>query len=143
VHLNNQPARQDQQNFLIFPCFFSGASGWGEWLLSFDKEQEDGGDSGSRYGLSFFLELSNLGELHLRIHIRHNALQGVFSVPDEDAVRHVSENLQELSKILKNIGFHPVNLSCQVAHAAHIQSLKAQLAELADRGSLALVDVTI
>ncbi len=141
--LNTQPVGQDQQNFLLFPCFFSGTNGWGEWLFSLNKEEGGDTDSGQAYGLSFFLDLSNLGELHLQVHLRDNALQGVFSVLDEGVSGHVSENLEELARALENLGFHPVNLSCQLDQAANLQKLKEEIAKFAGKKSFSLVDVTI
>lgn len=143
AQLNSQPVAQDQHNFFLFPCFFSGESGWGEWLFRFAKEGKSGDESGGKYGLSFFLEMSNLGELHFQVYLRGNSLQGVFSVLDEGGSRHLLENLDELSLTLKDLGFHPVNLSCQLAQAKNMHRLKEELTELAGKELFALVDVTI
>jgi hypothetical protein len=142
AQVNNQPLAPDQQNFLLFPCFFSGASGWGQWLFSFTQKEEQA-DSRQTYGLSFFLELSNLGELHLQVNLRGKALQGVFSVHDAAVSKHMAKNLGGLSRTLKNLGFHPVNLSCQMAQVANMQKLKEKLVELTEAEAFALVDLTI
>ena len=142
AHVNSKPVGQEQQNFLLFPCFFAGNCGWGEWLLSLEGNDDPGGD-GSRYGLTFFLEMSNLGEVHVRITAQGKTLQGVFSMANEKSRNFLIENIPELSGILERLGYTSVQLSSQLATVNNLQSLKDTLSKQTGHSTFALLDTTI
>ncbi len=141
--LNNPVAGQDQQDFLLFPCFFAGESGWGEWLFSFSQENGNPAGENGKYGLTFFLEMSNLGEIQLQIYFNDDAIRGVLSAVDQKVVEYLDGALPELTERLINLDYKPVELSCKLDSVRNLQSLKEQLCKKTGQESFTLLDVTI
>ncbi len=142
-HLNSQPPLPHQQMFLLFPCFFAGGQGWGEWLFSFEGQgRQDGQAQGDSYSLSFFLEMCRIGGLHLQARINGKAVQGIFSVTSEAARQHLDNSLPELQEVLETLGYEPVALACRVSRKNTIQMLKAELAEKVRLRSVNILDIT-
>ncbi len=145
AQLNNLvQSSQQNQGLFLFPCFFAGASGWGEWLFSFTKEEggaEDAQPPG--YGISFYLTMSRLGDLHLQLAGKGKALQGVFSLPSREAATHVNANLDQLLPILERL-YKPVTLSCRCESVNNLHMIKDDLSrKVGMSGDLfTLVDVT-
>lgn len=141
--LNSQPVSRDQTPFFIFPCFFSGDAGWGEWIFSMDQEDDSGnGTQQERYTLSFFLDMSRIGDVRLKITLVDKALQGEFLMAGKTAVSHMEKCLPDLIRILEKMGFGPVTFSCHVAKTDLFQEFRATLQESADLGSFSILDVT-
>lgn len=142
-HLNSHPPQPNHQVFLLFPCFFAGGQGWGEWMFSFEEqENRDGQAHGDSYSLSFFLEMSRMGGLHLQARVSGKAVQGIFSVTSEATRRHLESSLPELQEILEALGYAPVALSSLVSRKNTLQRLKQELAEKARLRSVNIVDIT-
>ena len=141
--LNSQPVSSDQTPFFIFPCFFSGDAGWGEWIFSMDQEDDSGnGKQQGRYTLSFFLDMSRIGDVHLKITLADKALQGEFSMADKTAVSHMEKCLPDLIRILEKMGFGPVTFSCHVAKTDLLQEFRATLQNSSGLESFSILDVT-
>ncbi|MEA2082719.1 MAG: hypothetical protein U9O82_00440 [Thermodesulfobacteriota bacterium] len=141
--LNSQPISMDQTPFFIFPCFFSGEAGWGEWIFSMDQEDDSGGSrQQEHYTLSFFLDMSRIGEVRLKVRLADKALQGEFSMAGETAVSHMEKYLPDLTRILEKMGFGPVTFSCCVAKTGMFQEFRAALQESAGIESFSILDVT-
>ena len=140
--LNSQPVSSDQTPFFIFPCFFSGEAGWGEWIFSMDQE-DDSGDRQQQehYTLSFFLDMSRIGEVRLKVTLAGKALQGEFLMADETAVSHMKKHLPNLTQILEKMEFGPVTFSCRVAKTGMFQEFRAALQESAGLESFSILDV--
>ena len=140
--LNSQLTPQDQQNFLLFPCFFAGNCGWGEWMLNMENDAQNQEDA-QRYGLTFFLEMSNLGEVYIKIQTIKDAIQGVFSVATKESLAFLKSNIPELNDILLKLGYNSVTLSTQLSTSSNIQRLKESLSQQTANPSFALLDRTI
>jgi|GEM_PF-2713146 len=139
--LNSQPPQTTDQNFLLFPCFFAGNAGWGEWIFSMEKETDPPG--GEHYSLSFFLEMSRLGPLALQATIADRTITGQFLLASEKARAHIADNTQELVQILENQGYRPVSFSCRVNRENIVSQLKEALEEKAAIRRFSLLDVSV
>lgn len=139
--INSHPPQANDQNFLLFPCFFAGNSGWGEWLFSLEKQA--GKDRGEQYGLSFFLEMSRLGPVALQATISGRAISGQFLLASEKAGAHMADNIQELVQLLGRQGYHPVGFTCRVKREQMISQLKQALQEKAAIQRFSLLDVSV
>lgn len=132
------------QGLFLFPCFFYGASGWGEWLFSFDKQEKSGNSKApTGYGISFYLAMSRLGDLHLQLQTKGSSLQGAFSLASQEAAQHVRESLGQLLPVLERM-YNPVTISCQYRPVKILQKLKEDLSNKVglEKESFALVDLT-
>ncbi len=127
--VNDQPLPGKQSDFSFFPCFFAGDSGWGQWL--FHKNEKKGQQKDQAYSLSFFLEMSRIGNLHCQVHVQGQALQGHFFVDSEKISTHIRQAFSELTDILNNLGYSPVSFSCEFKQTSMIQELKESLQSLA------------
>ncbi len=129
AQLNNlAPVSQQGQNLFLYPCFFAGASGWGEWLFSFDRQDGRGKDSPlPEYAVSFYLTMSRLGEMHLQLFGRDKELRGRFTMDSRSAAAHVSAHLAQLQPILERL-YQPVTLSCQYESVNNLRKIKTDLA---------------
>ncbi|MBI5557608.1 MAG: flagellar hook-length control protein FliK [Deltaproteobacteria bacterium] len=139
--INSHPPQPNTQNFFLFPCFFAGDSGWGEWLFSMEKEQKQQ-EREERYNLSFFLEMNRLGPLSLQASIRAKTISGQFRLATESARLHLTSHLPELIHILESQGYLPVTFSCQVSKDNIVRQLKESLEEKAAIRRFSLVDIS-
>ncbi len=138
--INSRPIPADNQNFFLFPCFFAGQSGWGEWLFSL--ERGEGGEQ-EQYSLAFFLEMSSLGPLTLQVKIHDRSLTGEFYLATEKARDYLAANVSELSLLLERQGLSPVSFSCQVSRANILHQLKETLEEKAGIQCFSLLDIKV
>ena len=138
--INSQPAGPGTDNFLLFPCFFSADSGWGEWLFSMEKERES---QEEHYSLAFFLQMSKLGPVSLKATISDKEIRGEFLLETDRARAHFSSHVPELSSILENLGYKPVSFSCRTNPANIMQQLKETLEEKAAIKRFSLLDVSV
>lgn len=139
--INSLPPPADGRNFLLFPCFFTGASGWGEWLFSL--EQEEGPGKEERYSLSFFLEMSSLGAMSLQATIAGRKITGAFQLETEKAKAHLAASVPELVHILEGQGYSPVSFACGVKSENIFRQLKEALEEKAVIKRFSLLDVSV
>lgn len=141
--LNNQPPSPNQALFFLFPCFFAAGAGCGEWMFSLDQESEaEHGESPFHYTLSFFLEMSRLGDINLRLTIKEKAVQGEFIVAREAALAHLEQQLPDLKAIMERLGYGPVCVACRVASDSLMQIMKEELEDRAQLSSVNILDVT-
>lgn len=141
--LNSLPPQADQSSYYMFPCFFAGGAGWGEWIFSLDRETKENVNEGSAYALSFFLNMSRLGEVHLQMNAnRNSSLTGMISLSDEEARQHVESHLPEFVLALKNLGYDPVKLYCRSAPGSLAGELKQFLLEKGGLKPFTILDVT-
>ncbi len=138
--INQQPLLQDTENFFLFPCFFSGQSGWGEWLFSMEKQNKAAAE---HYRLSFFLEMTHLGPVTLMASIQDKAIHGEFTLQTEKARQHLSVCLDELVTTLKTQGYTTVMFSCLLGKKELIQHFKETLEKKTGTEHFALVDIRI
>lgn len=135
-------APSTQALFLLFPCFFALGAGWGQWLLSLD--QEKGAESGEQTCvLSFFLEMSRLGEVQIQIRVRGQSLHGEFAVAAEPVLHHLETQLAELRELLGGLGYDPVVLSCRLAGTTLLESLKSSIERAAGLESTRIIDLKV
>ncbi|OIP50233.1 MAG: hypothetical protein COZ12_08395 [Deltaproteobacteria bacterium CG_4_10_14_3_um_filter_60_8] len=142
-HLNAQPVSQDQSAFFMFPCFFSGAAGWGEWLVTLDQDGRAGAGQAPTMALEFFLEMSRLGNVHLRFTMAGQAVQGEIDLADDKIRVHVERLLPELSAALGNMGCYPLTIRCHTSPRHHLQHLKEAMADKARLRDSTLFHVTV
>ncbi|MEW6595183.1 MAG: flagellar hook-length control protein FliK [Thermodesulfobacteriota bacterium] len=139
AHCNQQVPAQHQPLFWLFPCFFAMGEGAGSWLLQ--TTAEEGAAGGTAYTLSFFLEMSRLGEVQLQVTVQENEVRGVFFLADETAVAHLRREVPELKERLAALGYRAGSFSCQVARGNLVQGLKIALEEAAGLAPTRLLDV--
>jgi nitrogen regulatory protein PII-like uncharacterized protein len=139
--INSQPPQTTDRNFLLFPCFFAGNAGWGEWIFSMEKEADPA--RGEVYSLSFFLEMSRLGPLALQATIANRTITGQILLESEKAKSHVEDNVQELAHILEKQGYHPVSFTCRVNKENIVSQLKEALEEKAAIRRFSILDVSV
>ncbi len=142
-HLNSQPPSQDQHNFLLFPCFFEGSCGWGEWMINLDDGEGSKQRASDSYDLTFFLEMSNLGEIHINVQTKNDTLHGVFSLSTKESLDFLNEHLPELTSLLEKLGYKSVSFSSQLSNTTNFQNLKETLSNQTGNTSFALLDTTI
>jgi hypothetical protein len=136
--MNGQPAAAADRFFLC-PCLLAGGAGWGEWLFTPDDPGETAGEAG--YQLSFFLRLSRLGELHLQLTVRGEAVLGTIAAASVEARQHLEASLEELTGLLQRLGFERVHLACRLAERHLLQELQETLRRRIGLAPLALVDL--
>ena len=140
--LNSLSVSPQQAQFLLFPCVFAMGAGVGQWLFSLDREGDQSATGEERgYTLSFFLEMSRLGEVQIQIRVKGQALQGECVVNTEAAREHLASQLGELEDLLGKLGYEPVHFSCRVAKASMLESLKTGIEAVAQLDSVRIVDV--
>jgi hypothetical protein len=139
--VNSQPPAADQQNFFLFPCFFAGAAGWGEWLFSLEQDHAPG--EKEQYGLSFFLEMSNLGAMSLQATVAGRKITGTFHLETEKARDHLAASVPDLVQILEKQGYAPVAFACGVRSENIFRQVKEALEEKAAIKRFSLLDVSV
>lgn len=141
--LNGQPASPQQAQFLLFPCLFAMGAGVGQWLFSLDRGEDQAATGEERsYTLSFFLEMSRLGELQIQLRVKGQALQGECVVSREAVREYLAPQLAELEELLGKLGYGVVHFSCRVAKVSMLESLKATIETAAQLDKVRIVDVT-
>ncbi|MFA6901385.1 MAG: flagellar hook-length control protein FliK [Desulfurivibrionaceae bacterium] len=140
--LNGQPASAQQAQFLLFPCVFAMGAGVGQWLFSLDRDEDQAATGEQRgYTLSFFLEMSRLGEVQIQLRVKDQALQGECVVGTEAVQEQLAPQLGELEELLGKLGYGPVHFSCRVARVSMLESLKTGIETAAQLGSIRIVDL--
>jgi len=140
--LNALPASAQQAQFLLFPCVFAMGAGVGQWLFSLDRgEDQAATGEGRGYTLSFFLEMSRLGEVQIQIRVKEQSLQGECIVNGEAVQKHLAPQLGELEELLGNLGYGQVHFSCRVAKTTMLESLKGGIEAAAQLESVRIVDL--
>lgn len=144
IALPGQPLNPTPNNFLLFPVFFQGDNGWGEWLFSFEGQNSNGQDKEGGYGISFYLTMSRLGDVHLDLRSQGQALRGVFSLSNEGAADFLRARLQELQEVLSPL-FQRTNLQCVSRETNLMRHLKDDLLNKSPSGSMpmALLDLKV
>jgi len=141
--LNALPVSTRQAQFLLFPCAFVMGAGVGQWLFSLDRGEDQtvtGEDRG--YTLSFFLEMSRLGEIQIQLRAKGKTLQGECVVSNEAVREHLAPQLVELEELLGKLGYESVHFFCRVARVSMLESLKVGLETAAQLGNVRIVDLT-
>ncbi|HEX9715543.1 MAG TPA: flagellar hook-length control protein FliK [Desulfurivibrionaceae bacterium] len=142
AELNGLPASAQQSQFLLFPCLFAMGAGVGQWLFSLDREEEQAAAGEERgYTLSFFLEMSRLGEVRIQLRVKGQILQGECVVTSESVREHLAPQLGELEGLLGKLGYDTVRFSCRVAKGSMLESLKSGLETAAQLDSVRIVDL--
>jgi hypothetical protein len=140
--LNGLPASAQQSQFLLFPCLFALGAGVGQWLFSLDREEEQAAAGEERgYTLSFFLEMSRLGEVRIQLRVKGQILQGECVVTSEAVREHLAPQLGELEGLLGKLGYDTVRFSCRVAKGSMLESLKSGIETAAQLDSVRIVDL--
>jgi hypothetical protein len=140
--LNALPASAQQAQFLVFPCVFAMGAGVGQWLFSLDRDEDQAASGEDRsYTLSFFLEMSRLGEVQIQLRVKGQALQGECVVSTEAVREHLAPQFGELEGLLGKLGYGPVRFSCRVAKVSMLESLKTGIEAAAQLDSVRIVDL--
>ncbi|MDZ7642743.1 MAG: flagellar hook-length control protein FliK [Desulfurivibrio sp.] len=135
--LNEQPAPANQPPFWLLPVFFALDAGAGSWLLSLDQDEESGEEEST---LIFFLEMSRLGELQLKVKIRGERLEGDFMLTQTGAADFLRGRLEELRQRLEALGYQAV-FRCHQQDVPLLPTLKAELEKAAGGRPRKLIDI--
>lgn len=141
--VNRQPPMAGHPQLLILPCFFANQAGWGEWFWrhqdSSSAEQEE--QHQNQEELFFFLEMTILGPITIKIILVERRLVGTISVSMEDNAAFINTLLPAFSRRLEALGWHS-QLHCQVKSIKAMHELQHALLADSQAGSGAgLVDV--
>lgn len=140
--VNQQPAPGARGDYFIYPVFFAEQAGRGEWLFSFEQGGEDEADrEGATATLSFYLTMTQLGDIHLSLTARPRGLTGTFTLATPEAADHLRQQLPQLVQALEPLS-GAVVITCRSARLDCLTALKDELtakAGLEER--FALVDV--
>lgn len=139
--INSQPPTPNNPNVFLFPCFFAGESGWGEWMFS--KETMEKENEKEQYTIAFFLEMSRLGPLSLQVALKDKTLQGTFTLQNEKARDYISTQVPELVHILEKQGYRPVSFSCRTSLDTPLHQFKETLEKKAGIRRFSLLDVRV
>jgi hypothetical protein len=137
--VNQQPATTAGSDFFLFPVFFTEQAGRGEWLLSYEQNSGEAGATGVT-AISFYLAMTQLGEIHLSLSSRPNALSGVFTLATEEATDHVRQHLPQLTAALSPLA-ETVAITCRTAKLDCLKTLKDDLMAKAGLERFALIDL--
>lgn len=141
AELTALPSPANQGALLLAPCLFSMDSGWGQWLLSMDRPT-GAGEAEPGCTISFFLEMSRMGEVQFQVRIKGKALHAEMVAESEEVQRYVEGMGQELIGLLARLGFGPVSFSCRQAKTSGLlASLKACLEEAVGSEGVRIVDL--
>ena len=135
----HQPTNQPE--YLLFPCFFAEGNGWGEWMLQMEDKGK-GEDKQTTCSIDFYLQLSRIGDVHLKVFMQGEGLRGDFFVGEEDVRSHLNDALPQLAEILEGHGYKPVSLTVHQSTENLLHSFKKGLEKKAQLRPFALVDVT-
>ncbi|HSR36496.1 MAG TPA: flagellar hook-length control protein FliK, partial [Desulfurivibrionaceae bacterium] len=102
---------------------------------------EEGAAGAGSYTLSFFLEMSRLGELQLQVTVQGEEVRGIFHLENDAAVAHLRRELPELKERLAALGYRVGEFSCQPTRTRLLQGLKNALEEAAGLAPTRLLDV--
>jgi len=138
--VNSQPAA-GRGDYLLFPCFFADAAGGGEWMFSYEGDEKSAGAGEESCRLSFFLTMSNLGDICLEVSKTPQGLYGAFTLTDREAADHVRRGLDGLRETLEPI-FGQVSFTCRASSQSAVRRFKEELAAKSGRDEFVLVDVT-
>jgi hypothetical protein len=141
--LNALPSPGKQPLYLLFPSIFALGAGAGQWLFSMDQQQGGGADEESGYGLSFFLEMSRIGEVEIQISVKGLAISGEVVVANDKAKDHFAGQLGELEALLGGLGYEPVDFSCRVGTSGLLQEMKSAVEEAACLAPVRVLDLKV
>jgi hypothetical protein len=139
AHCNQQVPPQHQPLFWLFPCFFAMGEGAGSWLMQ--TEAEEGPQGEARYTLSFFLEMSRLGEMQLQVAVQGEEVAGAIYLADEAAMDHLRQELPELKERLSGLGYRVGAFSCALARERLLPAVKSAVEQAAGLAPTRLLDV--
>lgn len=142
VAAGNSVSSEGREQWFLYPCLFTGATGWGEWFV----ELPDRGAPGSAtedFRLSFFLDMSRLGEVSLQVTAGKQTLQGVFKAATEEARQHLAAGIPELAAALESLGFGSVSLSSAVTSGSLVQQLREKLQAKTASQTFSLLSVRV
>ncbi|MDR9500934.1 MAG: flagellar hook-length control protein FliK [Desulfurivibrionaceae bacterium] len=138
--VNMEAAPQRQGDFYIIPAIFSNQAGWGEWLWSREGSPDDKEGPGQE-NLVFFLEMSNLGPLTIKVNLQGKKLSGQIIMADKEGSAVVAALLPELRERLQAIGYDVVDFPCSCQPLNLMQELKESLHHQAGSKPVSLLDV--
>jgi len=138
--LNQQCPPVAGGEYFLFPVFFAEQAGRGEWLFSYENHGEHEGKGGTN--LSFYLTMTQLGDVHLAINSRAKSLSGLITLTTQEATDHVRQQLPELIEAL-----HPfadnVDIRCRTGQFSCLQTIKEDLMAKAGLAYFGLVDCKV
>lgn len=128
-------------DFLLFPCFFAGNAGWGEWIFQMEENGKEE-EKQTTCTIDFFLQMSRLGDLRLKVFLQESNLRGDFFVGEETVRSHLLDTLPQLVTILEGHGYQPVSLTVHQAAENLHHAFKKELEAKTNLRPFALIDVT-
>ncbi|MBU0485230.1 MAG: hypothetical protein KKB30_12055 [Proteobacteria bacterium] len=138
---SSHTATTENPGLFIFPCFFTSSTGWGEWMLFLDQEENHRAGQKIAFTLEFFLEMSQLGEIHLQTIFSDQGVKGSFSVTSEEAIEHLKSSLAELENTIEELGYRPISLTCRKSEETVLRKLKTTLEKKSRLPSINIVDI--
>jgi len=143
-NINQQSGGHEQPDIFLYPCFFAGEAGWGEWFSAFhNKKGQQAEGENDAYTLAFYLKMSSLGDLSLQLTMQSDSLTGQFQFESESKKEYVQSRLPDLVNSLRDYGLNRVSFSCQVAKNNVKQTWLNALADCAHLKELSVLDITV
>ncbi|MBU0728848.1 MAG: flagellar hook-length control protein FliK [Proteobacteria bacterium] len=139
---NAQEPSQGKQPVMLYPFWFASGGGWGEWLFSAeDYNQSTGQESNSGYSLQFFMNMSRIGQVSMKVHLQDKQLSGELYVADQGIRDFIVKGLPELREMLESYGFSPVDIHCSTSRENLVQLIKESIQEKIGLESYAVLDI--
>ena len=137
---NREPLLPGQPDQLILPLFFADQAGWGEWFWRRPAPDEQKNQQEQLQQLYFFLEMTFLGPLTIKVELLDKKLDGTICLSSQSRAQLVQGLLPSLASRLQALGYQ-ARLSCQFKEITLMQEMKSALQAEASNGEGGLVDI--
>ena len=124
--LNQSGLEQERKIFIPIPFQFpDGLFTIGQLLIHFNENNKKDSDGRKKdkdhFGISFLLEMSNLGPLRADLVVRQKQINGRFLVVEEESKNIIEKQLPSLIKTLEKKGFTIPNFECHMKEPMEIK----------------------
>ncbi len=116
--LNSLSVDETGKFFLPLPVFDNTLLKFGQLFIDLGKAKDVSGEHDNcLIKVSFFLEMTNLGDLFGEFSFFEKAISGVFKVSNLESLNIIEENIDDLYNTLKKKGFLKCNIKCEMVAA--------------------------
>ncbi len=116
--LNNLSADETGKFFLPLPVQDNELLKFGQLFIDLGKAKDcSGKQDNCLIKVSFFLEMSSLGDLFGEFSFFEDGINGIFKLSSLESVNIIEENIDDLCKVLKKKGFLKCDIKCEIVAA--------------------------